>query len=154
MLLWSFAHHSRAFLGALLAAPELVSPHPSPNPSPNPNPNQVDSGAGRSILIAKHCQSAELGARPEGDSYLGSHSDPEATRDAEPTLGGGGGTAAAALAARSRPVLTPTLTLTLTLTLALTLALTLTLTQVAVLPPRPGHVPDVRPCRGLPTGVP
>ena len=64
----------------------------------------MDSGAGRSILIAKHCQCAELGARPEGDSYLGSHSDPEATRDAEPTLGGGGGTAAAALAARSRPV--------------------------------------------------
>ena len=24
MLLWSFAHHSRAFLGALLAAPELA----------------------------------------------------------------------------------------------------------------------------------
>ena len=60
MLLWSFAHHSRSFLGALLAAPELVNsnptltltltltltptlhPHPDPLPHPHPHPKQAD----------------------------------------------------------------------------------------------------------------
>ena len=64
----------------------------------------VDSGAGKSILIALHCVRAELGARLESGSggyvgsggYHGNHGgDGEATRDPEPNERGGGGMAAA-----------------------------------------------------------